>query len=159
MNLGYQITDQESRPRRPGIMKPVRLLAIVAFVAFAVPGVVYGHERDGLVARYPEARAAQSLTISGLRVQRRAPGGHVRGSVAIGPAGTALEVVVRRGARRVGRGTLTASASARTSFSVRLDAASRARLRRTGHLDLRIEVSASAPGAHVSASTSARVTR
>ncbi|MEA2274485.1 MAG: hypothetical protein QOI98_3193 [Solirubrobacteraceae bacterium] len=136
----------------------MRLLVIVALVPFAVPGVVYGHKADGLAAAHQAVRAAQSLTISDLRVQRRAPAGRVRGSVAAGPAGAALGVVVRRGDRRVGHGTLTATAGARTSFAVRIDRASRARLQRVGHLDLRVEVTASAPGAHVSASTGARVT-
>jgi len=137
----------------------MRLLVIVALAPLAVPGVVYGHTPDGLAAARPAVRAAQSLTISDLRVQRRAPAGRVRGSVAVGPAGTALGVVVRRGDRRVGHGTLAAAAGARTSFSVRVDRATRARLQRVGHLDLQIEVTASAPGTHVSASTSARVTR
>jgi len=137
----------------------MRLLGIAALAAVAMPSVVYGHRPDGLAAAHPAVRAAQSLTISDLRVRRRAPGGRVRGSVAVGPSGVALEVVVRRGARRVGHDSLTASAAARTSFFVRLNEASRARLRRTGRLDLRIEVTASAPGTRVSASTSARVTR
>jgi hypothetical protein len=54
---------------------------------------------------------------------------------------------------------VTAAASPRTRFSVRLDRASRARLRRVGHLDLRIEVTASGAGTRVSTSTTARVTR
>jgi hypothetical protein len=137
----------------------MRLLVIVALASLAVPGVVYGHAPDGLAPARQAVTAAQSLTISDLRVQRRAPGGRVRGSVAVGPAGTALEVVARHGGRRVGRGTLAAATGARTSFSVRVDRASRARLQRVGHLDLQIEVTASAPGTHVSASTSARVTR
>jgi hypothetical protein len=137
----------------------MRLLVIVALAPLAVPGVVHGHKPDGLTAARPAVRAAQSLTISDLRVQRRATGGRIRGSVAVGPAGTALGVVVRRGGRRVGHRTLTAVAGARTRFSVRVDRASRARLQRVGHLDLQIEVTASAPGTHVSASTSARVTR
>ena len=137
----------------------MRPLVIVALAALAGPGVVYGHKPEGLAAARPAVRATQSLTISDVRVQRRAPGGRVRASVAVGPAGTALGVVVRRGGRRIGRGTLVAAAGARTSFSVRVDRASRARLRRVGHLDLQIEVTASAPGTHVSASTSARVTR
>jgi hypothetical protein len=139
-------------------MAPMRLHVIVALAAFAVPGVAYGHKPDGLAPAHPVVRTAQSLIISDLRVQRRAPGGRVRGTVAVSPAGAALEVVVRRGARRVGHGTLTAAAGPRTSFSVLVDRASRARLRRAGHLDLRIEVSASAPGTHVSTGISARVT-
>jgi hypothetical protein len=59
----------------------------------------------------------------------------------------------------VGHGTLAASAGPRTSFSVRLNAASRARLRRVGHLDVHIEVTASAPGSRVSTGVSAHVTR
>jgi hypothetical protein len=137
----------------------MRLLAIVALAPLALPGAVDGHMPDGLAAPRPAVTAAQSLTISDLRVQRRAPGGRVRGSVAVGPAGVALGVVVRRGGRRVGHSTLTTAAGARTSFSVRVDRASRARLRRVGHLDLRVEVTASAPGTHVSAGTGARVTR
>jgi|SRR5215218_3928425 len=137
----------------------MRLLVVVALAAFAVPAVVHGYERDGLGAARPTVGAAQALTISDLRVQRRAPGGRVRGSVAVGPAGVALEVVVRRGARRVGRRTLTAGSGARTRFSVRLDRASRARLRRVGHLDVSVEGMATAPGTRVSNSTSARVTR
>jgi hypothetical protein len=135
-------------------------LVIVALAAFAVPAaVVYGHTPEELGAAHSAVRAAQSLTIGDLRVQRRAPGGRVRGNVAVGPGGAALEVVVRRGARRVGHGTLTASAGARTSFSVRVDRVSRARLQRAGHLDLRVDVTATAPGTQVSTGTSARVTR
>jgi hypothetical protein len=139
----------------------MRLLALVvlAVCVCAVPVVVCAHTSDALAAAPPTVSAAQSLTISDLRVRRRAPGGRVRASVAVGPAGVALEVVVRRGGRRVGHRTLTAAAAARTSFSVRLDAASRSRLRRAGRLDLRIEVIASAPGTRVSSGVSARVTR
>jgi hypothetical protein len=137
----------------------MRLLAVVVLAVCAVPVVVCGRTSDGLAAPPQAVRAAQSLTIGDLRVQRRAPGGRVRGSVAVGPAGAALEVVARRGGRRVGHRTLTAAAGPRTSFSVRLDAASRARLRRAGRLDLRIEVIASAPGTRVSSGVSARVTR
>jgi hypothetical protein len=137
----------------------MRRLVIVAAAALAMPVVVYGDKPDAVVAAQPAVRTAQSLTISDLRVQRRAPGGRVRGSVAVGPADTALEVVVQRGGRRAGHRALTAGAGARTSFSVRLNPASRARLRRAGHLDLRIEVTASAPGTRVSTATSARVTR
>jgi hypothetical protein len=136
----------------------MRLLVVVALAALAVPVVVYGHTPDGLAAAQPAVKAAQSLTIGDLRVQRRAPGGRVRGSVAVGPAGAALAVVVRRGGRRVGHRTLTAASGRRTSFSVRLDGASRARLSRVGHIDLQIEVIASAPGTRVSTGTSARVT-
>ncbi|MDQ1725027.1 MAG: hypothetical protein QOG52_2055 [Frankiaceae bacterium] len=137
----------------------MRRLVIAALATFAVPGVVYAHQPDGVLATPPAVRAAQSLTISDLHVERRAGGGRVRGSVAVGPAGAALEVVIRRGARRAGHGTLTASAGARTSFSVGLTQSSRARLQRTGHLYLRVAVTASGPGAQVSTSTSARVTR
>ena len=136
-----------------------RLFVIVALAAFAVPGIVQAHKPAGLAAADPAVRAAQTLTISDLRVQRRAPGGRVRGSVAVGPAGAALGVVVRRAGRRVGSRRLTAAAGARTSFSVRVNRASRARLARVGHLDLRIDVTASAPGTQVSAGTGARVTR
>jgi len=131
----------------------------VALAALAVPGVVYGHKADGLASGPPAVRAAQSLTISDLRVQRRAPAGRVRGSVAVGPAGTALKVLVRRGTMRVGHRTLTAAAGARTRFSVRLDRPSRARLQRVGHLDLWIDVQASGPGGDVSTGTGTRVTR
>jgi hypothetical protein len=138
----------------------MRLLAIVVLAALAAPvAAVYGHEPDELRAAQPAVRAAQSLTIGDLRIQRRAPAGRVRGSVAVGPSGAALEVAVLRGARRVGRATLIASAGARTSFSVRVDRANRARLRRVGHLDLRVDVTASAPGTRVSTGTTARVTR
>jgi hypothetical protein len=134
------------------------LLAIAALAALAVPGAVRA-DRPAAPARAPvTAGAAQSLTLSGLRVQRRAPGGRVRASVAAAPAGLALAVVVRRGSRRVGRRTVTATGG-RTGFSVRLERASRARLRRVGHLDLTVEVSAAGPGAHVAAATSTRVTR
>ena len=133
---------------------------MVVLAALAVPAaVVYGHEPDRLGRAQTMVRAAQSLAIGDLRVQRRAPGGRVRASVAVGPAGAALEVVVRRGAKHVGHAALTAGAGARTSFSVRLDRASRARLQRAGHLDLRIDVTASAPGTRVSTGTSARVSR
>lgn len=138
---------------------PMRLLVFVALAAFAVPGVVYGHEPNGLAASQSTASAAQSLTISELRVQRRAPGGRVRGSVAVGPAGVALRVVARRVDRRVGQSTLTAAAAERTSFSVRLNRASRALLRRVGYLDLRIEVTASASSTRVSNAITARVAR
>jgi hypothetical protein len=137
----------------------MRLLALVVLALCAAPVVVCAHTSDGLAATPQAVSAAQSLTISDLRVRRRAPGGRVRASVAVGPAGVALEVFVRRGGRRVGHRTLTAAAAARTSFSVRLDAASRSRLRRAGRLDLRIEVIASAPGTRVSSGVSARVTR
>ena len=138
----------------------MRLPAIVVLAALAVPAAAgYGHGPDELGAAPSAVRAAQSLTIGDLRVQRRAPAGRVRASVAVGPSGAALEVVVRRGARRVGRTTLTASAGARTSFSVRVDRASRARLRRAGHLDLRVDVTASAPGTRVSTGSTARVIR
>jgi hypothetical protein len=138
----------------------MRLLVIVVLAAFALPAtVVYGNDPDGSGAAQTPVRAAQSLTIGDLRVQRRAPGGRVRASVAVGPAGAALEVIVRRGAKRVGLARLTASAGARTSLSVRLDQASRARLRRAGHLDLRVDVTASGPGTRVSTGTTARVTR
>jgi hypothetical protein len=145
----------------------MNLRLVVALAAFAVPVIACGHTPDGLAAAAaaaaaatePTVRAAQSLTIGDLRVRRRAPAGRVRGSVAVGPAGAALEVVVRQGGRRVGHGTLAAAAGPRTSFSVRLNSASRARLRRAGHLDLQIEVTASAPGSRVSTGASAHVTR
>lgn len=144
------------RSRRESERTMRGLLAIAALAALAVPGAVHADRPD---APAPvTARAAQSLTLSDLRVQRRAPGGRVRGSVAAAPAGTALAVVVRRGSRRVGRRTVTATGG-RTRFSVRVDRASRARLRRVGHLDLRVEVSAAGPGTRVSTATSARVTR
>jgi hypothetical protein len=137
----------------------MRRIVVVALVASAMAVVVYGDRPGESAAAQTTVRAAQSLTISDLRVQRRAPGGRVHGSVAVGPAGTTLEVVVKRGGRHVGHRALTASAGARTSFSVRLDHPSPARLRRVGHLDLRVEVTASGPGSRVSAGTSARVTR
>jgi hypothetical protein len=140
-----------------GHRAPMRLLAAAAVATFAVSGVVYGHTSDR--PAQPVARAAQSLAMSNLRVERRAPGGRVRASVAASPAGVALEAVARRGARRVGHRTLTAAAGGRTRFSVRLDRASRARLRRVGHLDLKVEVSTSGPGTHLSVATTARVTR
>jgi hypothetical protein len=150
----------EYEPTARGRRAPVRLYVIAMLAAFVLPAaVVYGHGPEGLGTARPMVEAAQSLTIGDLRVQRRAAGGRVRGSVAVGPAGAALEVVVRRGAKRVGHTTLTASAGARTSFSARVDRASRARLRRAGHLDLRVDVTASAPGTRVSTSTTARVTR
>jgi hypothetical protein len=134
----------------------MRLLAVVAL---AVPAMLYGHALDGLAAGRPATRAVQPLSVGDLRVQHRAPGGRVRGSVAAAPAGTALDVVVRRGGRRVGHRTLTAASGPRTSFSVRLNPSSRARLRRAGHLDLKIDASASGPGTRVSTGTTARVTR
>jgi hypothetical protein len=138
----------------------MRLLVIVALAASAVPaGVVYGHKPDDPGGAPSAARAAQSLAIGDLRIQRRAPAGRVRASVAASPAGAVLDVVVRRGARHAGHVAVTASAGARTSFSVRVDRASRARLRRVGHLDLRVDVTATAPGTRVSTGTSARVTR
>jgi hypothetical protein len=138
----------------------MRLFVIAMLAVFVLPAaVVYGRGPDALGTARPMVRAAQSLTIGDLRVQRRAPGGRVRGSVAVGPAGAALEVVVRRGAKRVGHRTLTASAGGRTRFSVRVDRASRARLRRAGHLDLRVDVTASAPGTRVSTGATARVIR
>ena len=146
------------RSRAP-LWTPARLLVMAALALLAAPGVVDGHAPAEPAAIHPAVGAQQSLTISDMRVQRRAPGGRVRGSVAVRPAGAALEVVVRRGGRRVGHRTLTTAAGARTSFSVRVDRASRARLRRVGHLDLRIDATATAPGIRVSTGTVARVTR
>jgi len=135
------------------------LLAIVALAAFALSAAVSGPSPDARASGQTAAGAAQSLQLGDLRVQRRAPGGRVRGSVAAAPAGVGLKIVVRRGSRPAGSRTVTAAASARTRFSVRLDRASRARLRRVGHLDVRIDVAASGAGTHVSTSTTARVTR
>jgi acyl dehydratase len=134
------------------------LLAIVALAAFVVPGAVRADKANAHAAVAATVRAAQSLTLGDLRVQRRAPGGRVRGSLAAAPAGARLEVVVRLGSRRVGHRTVVA-AGGRTRFSVRVDRASRARLRRMGHLDLRIDATAGGAGARVSTSTTARVTR
>ena len=134
------------------------LLAIAALAALAVPSAVHADRPAAPAQAAVTAGAPQALMLSDLRVQRRAPGGRVRGSVAASPADVALAVVVRRGSRRVGRRTATATGG-RTDFSVRLDRASRARLRRVGHLDLRIEVTAAGPGTRVSTATSARVTR
>ena len=134
----------------------MRLLAAGAFAVVAVSGVAYGHTPDRLAR--PQARSAQSLSIGDVRVQRRAPGGRVRGSVAADPAGVVLEVVVQRGGRRVGHSTVT-SAGTRTRFSVRLNRASRARLRRVGHLDLKVEASTSGPGTSLYTAVTARVTR
>jgi hypothetical protein len=128
-------------------------MAPLAVVALAVPAMLYGHAPDGLAAGQPATRAAQPLSIGDLRVQ------HVRGSVAAAPPGTPLDVVVRRGGRRIGHRTLTAAPGPRTSFSVRLNPASRAHLRRVGHLDLKIDASASGAGTRVSTGTTARVTR
>jgi hypothetical protein len=135
------------------------LLAIVALTACALSAVAYGPRPDARASGQTAAGAAQSLQLGDLRVERRAPGGRVRGSLAAAPAGVGLKIVVRRGARAAGSRTVTAAASARTRFSVRLDRASRARLRRVGHLDVRIEVTASGAGTRVSTSTTARVTR
>jgi hypothetical protein len=135
------------------------LLALVALAAFALAAVVSGAGLEARASEQTAAGAAQSLRLGDLRVQRRAPGGRVRGSLAAAPAGAALEIVVRRGARPAGRRTVTAAASGRTRFSVRLDRASRARLRRAGHLDVRVDVTASGAGTRVSTGTTARVTR
>jgi hypothetical protein len=136
----------------------MRLLVIVALAALAAPGVVHGHVPGALVSGSAAAGAAQSVSIGDVRVQRRASGGRVRGSVAIAPAGVRFKVVVRRGARVIGRGSGT-SAAGRTSFSVRVNRASRARLRRVGHLDVLVDVSVSGPNVFGSAGTTARVTR
>jgi hypothetical protein len=135
------------------------LLAIVVLAALGLAAVVSGPGRQARAGEPAAAGAAQALSLGDLRVQRRAPGGRVRGSLVAAPAGVALQIVVRRGTRPAGRRTVTAAAGARTRFSVRLDRSSRARLRRVGHLDVRIEASASGAGTRVSTSTTARVTR
>jgi hypothetical protein len=135
------------------------LLAIVALAAFALSAVVSGPRPEARASGQTAAGAAQSLQLGDLRVQPRAPGGRVRGSLAAAPAGVELKIVVQRGSRSAGRRTVTAAGSARTRFAVRVDRASRARLRRVGHLDLRIEVTASGAGTRVSTSITARVTR
>jgi hypothetical protein len=139
-------------------MRPVPLAALAALAALATPGAVQGRAADAGHSSTLAVRAAQALTISDLRVQRRAPGGRVRGDVVASPAGMALRIVVRRGAQRVGHRRVIARGG-RTSFSVRIDRASRGRLRRVGHLDLQVEVGASGPGTNVSTSRSARVIR
>jgi hypothetical protein len=158
---GTEMPDyrRDARSACAGWRPTARLLVAGALAALAVPGVVDGRMPDRGATAPQAAGAAQSLSIGDMRVQRRAPGGRVRGSVAVSPAGTALVVVVRRGGRRIGRRTLTTSARARTRFSVRLDRASRARLRRVGHLDVQVQATVSGPGTRVSTGRSARVTR
>jgi hypothetical protein len=137
----------------------MRLLAVVALAALTVPSVVYGDRADRFAAAQMAVNAAQSLELGNMRVARRAPGGRVRGSVDVAPAGLTFKITVRRGARVVGRRTMTAAAAGRTSFSVRVDRASRARLRRAGHLDVYVKASVSTPNLSGSTGTTARVVR
>jgi hypothetical protein len=136
----------------------MRVLVTVAVAAFAALGVVSGHTPEALLPGSASASAAESISVGNVRVQRRAPGGRVRGSVSVTPAGTGFTVVVRRGARVIGRRTGTAAAG-RTRFSVRVDRASRARLRRVGHLNVSVDVVVAGPNIFGTAGTTARVIR
>lgn len=85
------------------------LLAIAALAALAVPSAVHADRPAAPARAAVTAGAAQALMLSDLRVQRRAPGGRVRGSVAASPADVALAVVVRRPPRAAGRTSPSAS--------------------------------------------------